>query len=156
MTWHKQDEVTDVSQEEVSVRCFFISVVSFSRWLKWNWLPAPLLPSPHQLCLIHSVFFFLCCHVESNNMKPHTLPPGGTSSSSTLCLLSLTHKHTPRPAPFSMAKDKCVSSLSLILSHTLFNFSKLWTPLPVLSSTCTLSFLPLWASAMLDFSGPWM
>lgn len=122
VTWHKRDELAGVLQEEVSVcwvfSCCFILTVTKLKLTACS----SLLPSPHQLCFLIRSVFFLFCHVESNNMKPHTLPPGGTSSSSTLCLLSLTHKHTPLPSFFNGNRQVCSLFLSLSQTRTLCFF----------------------------------
>lgn len=84
-----------------------------------------LLPKPTQ-CLIRSVFF-LFCHVESNNMKPHTLPPGGTSSSSTsLPVIFDTQTHTPYLLIQWKQTSLFLASLPLTDTHILFFFPHLF------------------------------
>lgn len=104
-------------QSRFSVSCFFL-VCCFITVTKLKVTacssPSPTTPT---LRLIHSVFF-LFCHVESNHMKPHTLSPGGTSSSSTtLPVIFDTQTHTP-----SLIFQWQQSSLTPTAAHILFFF----------------------------------
>lgn len=87
------------------------------------------------LCLIRSVFF-LFCHVESNNMKPHTLPPGGTSSSSTsLPVIFDTQTHTPSLLFHWQQTSFFLASLTLTDAHILV-FSHLFPNSRLVCSSC--------------------
>lgn len=96
-------------------------------------------PSPNTptLSLIGSVFC-LFCHVESNHMKPHSVSPGGTSSSSTsLPVIFDTQTHTS-----SLLLQWQQASLTMTATHIyLFIFSHFPQTLDLLlflSSACTL------------------
>lgn len=160
VTWHKRDELAGVLQEEVSVcwvfSCCFILTVTKLKLTACS----SLLPSPHQLC-VWSALCFSSFVTLSRTTWNHTLCLLGELPPLQLSACYLWHTNTHPFPPFSMATDKFVPCSSLSHRHAHFvsfsPFSKLWTRLLVLSSTCTLlSFLPLWAATMLDFSRLWM
>lgn len=115
VTWHKRDELAGVLQEEVSVcwvfSCCFILTVTKVKLTACS----SLLPSPHQLC-VWSALCFSSFVTLSRTTWNHTLCLLGELPPLQLCLLSLTHKHTPLPSFFNGNRQVC--SLFLSLSQT--------------------------------------
>lgn len=130
-----------------------LCVVS-SRWLNWKWLPAPLLPSPHQLC-VWSALCFSSFVTLSRTTWNHTLCLlGELPPLQHLCLLSLTHKHTP--LHFFFSGNRQVGSLHFLLSqtHTLWLFLTFFPNSTLVCSSCPPPALSVF-SAPLSCSNAW-
>lgn len=136
-------ELSGHRYEEVGAGCSVcscvVSPVAFnSNLVNCIWLDCASLFVSRTDCLFDLLCFSLFCHVELNNMKTHTLPPGRAPSSWALCLLSSllypntrTRKHTHtrtqtkthaaaiRPDSFLMTPD-LICSLSLTLFILLY------------------------------------